>query len=111
MQPFPPNGDRWIVSSEGGEEPNWSPNGDKFFYRDGNDWLEVPITMEPTFPGGAPTLLFTGPYINVPGYSYDISPDGQRFLLLRPVSNARTATKLKVVKNLFEEINRLAPAE
>jgi serine/threonine-protein kinase len=111
VQPFPPNGSRWTVSSGGGEEPIWSPNGDKLIYRNGNNWMEVPTTMEPTFSTLTPTLLFSGSYVNVPGYSYDISPDGQRFLLFKPVSNARTATRLKVVKNWFEEVNRLAPRE
>ena len=113
VQPFPSNDNRWTVSSDGGEEPIWSPKGDKLYYRNvnGNNWMVVTCTLEPTFSAGVPELLFSGPYVNVPGYSYDISPDGQRFLLLKPVSNARTASRLKVVKNWFEEVNRLAPAE
>jgi hypothetical protein len=35
----------------------------------------------------------------------------QHFLLLRPVSNVQTASRLKVVKNWLEEVKRLAPAE
>ena len=30
VQPFPPDGNRWIVSSDGGEEPLWSSNGEKY---------------------------------------------------------------------------------
>lgn len=111
VQPFPPDGNRWTVSSDGGEEPIWSSDEDKLVYRNGNDWLEVQISTEPTFTIGSRKLLFHGPYINVPGYSYDISPDGKRFLLLKPLSNARTSTRLKVIKNWFEEVNRLAPPE
>ncbi len=73
--------------------------------------MVVTCTLEPTFSAGVPELLFSGPYVNVFGYSYDISPDGQRFLLLRPVSIARTASRLKVVKNWFEELNRLTPTD
>jgi len=113
VQPFPPNGDRRIVSTDGGEEPIWSPKGDKLYYRNvnGNNWMVVTCTLEPTFSAGVPELLFSGHYVNVLGYSYDISPDGQHFLLLRPVNNAQTASRLKVVKNLFEELNRLAPTD
>jgi len=111
VQPFPPNDNRWTVSSNGGEEPIWSPNGDKLYYRIGNNWMVVTCTLEPTFSAGVPELLFSGPYVNVFGYSYDISPDGQRFLLLRPVSIARTASRLKVVRNWFQELNRLAPTD
>ena len=111
VQPFPPDGKKWTVSSNGGEEPIWSPKGDKLYYRIGNNWMVVTCTLELTFSAGVPELLFIGPYVNVLGYSYDISPDGQHFLLLRPVSNARTASRLKVVKNWFEELNRLAPTD
>jgi class 3 adenylate cyclase/Tol biopolymer transport system component len=107
IQPFPPDGERWTISSGGGEEPLWSPNGDKLYYRNGNDWMEVPIVFEPSFSSGIPTLLFHGPYINVRGYSYDIHPDGNRFLLIKPISQIRTSTRIKVVKNWFEEVKGL----
>jgi len=74
VQPFPPDGNRWTVSSDVGEEPIWSPDGDKLYYRSGNNWMEVRYTLEPTFSAGVPELLFSGHYVNVPGYSYDISP-------------------------------------
>ena len=106
MQPFPPTGERWTISSGGGEEPVWSPNGDKLYYRNGNSWMEVSITTQPAFSIGERRLLFTGLYINVPGFSYDISPDGQKFLLLKPVSQERTANRLKVIKNWFQEVNQ-----
>ena len=109
VQPFPPDGTKWTVSSDGGEEPLWSPDGNKMVYRNGNDWLEVEVSTKPTFSIGTRKLLFNGPYINVSGYSYDISPDGKQFLLLKPVSSARTSTRLKVVKNWFEEVKRLVP--
>ena len=109
VQPFPPTGDRWTVSSEGGEEPVWSPNGKKLYYRNTNDWIEVEITTAPVFSIGKRRVLFSEPYMNVPGFSYDISPDGQRFLLLKPVSQERTTTNLRIIKNWFEVINQLTP--
>jgi len=69
------------------------------------------ILLEPEFTVISRNKLFSGPYINVPGYSYDITPDGQHFIFLNPVSKVQTSTKIKVVKNWFEEVNRLAPPE
>ena len=62
---------------------------------------------------GIPELLFEGRYYygnNMRGY--DISPDGQRFLMIKePDSSAETvgATQINVVLNWFEEIERLVP--
>ena len=103
VQPFPLTGERWTVSSGGGEEPVWSPDGKFLYYRNGNDWMAVEITTEPKFSIVERKLLFHGPYNNVPGFSYDITPDGQRFLLHKPVSGKRTAHRLKVIKNWFQE--------
>ena len=44
-----------------------------------------------------------------PGRSYDVSPDGTRFLMLKEA--AATATQLVVVLNFFEELKRLVPVK
>ncbi len=108
VQPFPPTGERWTVSSGGGEEPVWSPEGNKLYYRNGDSWIEVAVSTEDTFTVVNRTQLFSGPYINVPGFSYHITPDGQKLLLLKPVTQQRTATQIKIVKNWFEVLNRQA---
>jgi hypothetical protein len=43
--------------------------------------------------------------------TYDLSPDGQRFLMLKPVPAAGAAAQpsLVVVLNWFEELKRAAP--
>lgn len=63
------------------------------------------------FTAGAPRLLFEGPYVNVGGLSYDVTPDGQRFLLLEPAEPS-PITHLNVVLNWFEEVKQKAdPAQ
>ena len=42
--------------------------------------MSVPITLKPEFTAGKPHLLFEGPYALVGNQSYDVTPDGQRFL-------------------------------
>jgi Tol biopolymer transport system component len=109
VQPFPPDGKRWIISSNGGEEPVWSPIKQSLYCRNNQDWFEINFSTADGFSIIDRNKLFTGPYINVPGHSYDITPDGKDFILLRPVSNSQTSTKLKVVKNWIDEVEILAP--
>jgi len=111
VKPYPAMDDQWPVSDGFGEEPIWSPTGDELYYRDGDKWMAVSISTEPEFATGVPRLLFEGPYLNVPGRSYDISPDGQRFVVLEPEHDDSAVQQIHVVLNWFEELKRLVPAE
>ena len=64
------------------------------------------VTLQPTFTVGVPRLLFEGPYVNPGGFSYDVTPDGQRFLLLEPAEDAESVTHLNVVLDWFGHITR-----
>ncbi len=109
VKPYPPTEARWTISAAYGEEPVWSAAGDEIFYRRGNEWLSVPVRTDPEFEAGVPQVLFEGPYINVPEISYGVTPDAQRFLLLKQ-QDQRPATRIHIVANWFEELERLAPA-
>ncbi len=108
VKPYPPTEARWTISAAYGEEPFWSAAGDEIFYRRGDEWLSVPVRTDPEFEAGVPRVLFEGPYINVPEISYGVAPDAQRFLLLKQ-QDQRPATRIHVVANWFEELERLAP--
>jgi len=111
VQPYPVI-DRVIPISYGlGEEPIWSPKGNELFYRSNDKWMVVSISTEPEFKAGTPEVLFEGPYINVDGMSYDVAPDGQRLLVLKPQYDDSQVRKLRVVTNWFEELKRLVPTE
>ena len=99
-----------LISREFGEEPIWSPNGDELFYRNVNKWMVVSISTEPEFKAGTPQVVFEGPYLNVSGLSYDVAPDGQRFLILQPQYDDSQIRELHVVTNWFEELKRLVPS-
>ena len=103
---------QWQVSGEeGGIEAVWSPDGTELFYRSGNQMMVVSIQTEPTFKAGRPRVLFEGLYLSTNislGYQYyDISPDGQRFLMIKAVEGS--TGQINVVLNWFEELKRLAP--
>ena len=86
VQPFPPNGAKWQVSSAGGHSPRWRADGGELFYlTTGGEMRAVSITTSgPSFVAGPPRTLFTMPGIGsgAPGStSYDVTRDGQRFLV------------------------------
>jgi Tol biopolymer transport system component len=112
VQPYPGPGGKWQISTEGGTEPVWNPNGRELFYRSGNKILAVDIITQPGFSVGKPRMLFEGPYQPAPltAPNYDVSPDGQRFLMLKPVESAEAApTQINVVLNWFEELKQKVP--
>jgi serine/threonine-protein kinase len=115
VRPFPNAyaGSRWQVSAAGGRQPVWSRDGRELFYRDfSGAMMAVPVATRPDFAPGRPVRLFEGTgYIGSgaqgSGRTYDVSPDGRRFLMIR--AGQQTATPLVVVLNWFPELDRLAP--
>ena len=113
VQPYPGTGGKWQISTEGGTEPLWNRNGRELFYRSGNKMMAVEITMQPSFSAGTPKMLFEGHYqlLSLSTPNYDVSPDGQRFLMLKPSEQAEAGpTQINVVLNWFEELKRRVPA-
>ena len=112
VQPYPGPGGKWQISTEGGTEPVWNRNGRELFYRSGDKMMAVDIATQPGFAAGKPRMLFEGPYVPTPATSpnYDVSPDGQRFLMLKPSEQAQAApTQINVVLNWFEELKQKVP--
>jgi hypothetical protein len=75
--------------------------------------MAVDVAAQPSFAAGKPKLLFEGPYQPTPATlsNYDVSPDGQRFLMLKPSESAEAApTQINVVLNWFEELKQKVPA-
>jgi Tol biopolymer transport system component len=112
VQPYPGPGGKWQISTEGGMEPVWNPNGRELFYRSGDKMMSVDIATQPAFAAGKPRILFEGQYVPTPltGPYYDVSPDGQRFLMLKPAEREQAPTQINVVLNWFEELKRRVPA-
>ena len=106
MQNYPAFDKQWPISLAGGEEPRWNPNGKGIIYRWGSQWWAVDVNLQPQPEFGKPHLLFEEPYINVPGYSWDISHDGERFLLLQNPEQNKPVTHLAVITNFFDEVKR-----
>ena len=102
--PFPPtaNGGRWMVSRGGGVQSRWRRDGRELFYisPDGT-MMAVPVSTAPVFQAGTPQALFdtemvdTG--IRTGPISWDIAPDGKRFLIISDKS--QETSSLNVILN------------
>ena len=102
------------VSSEGGDEPVWSRQGSEIFYRRRAQMITVPVSTASGVTLGKPAVLFEGRYdvdpFNSDATNYDVTSDGQRFVMVRPAADpARSLLQLNVVVNWYEELKRMAP--
>jgi Tol biopolymer transport system component len=100
VQPFPDVGrGKWQISTNGGAEPRWRSDGRELYYlAPNNDVIAVDVdTTGDAFTSGTPRVLFAtavsqpGPD-DRPDNDYDVSPDGQRFLLNLPATAAASST-------------------
>lgn len=106
VQSFPEQDAKFQISLEGGEDAVWSPVGDELFFWEGKVLMCVEVETGETFSFGEPKPLFEmHSKIN-----YDVSSDGQRFVIIKEGEASHWATELIVVENWFEELKRLAPA-
>jgi Tol biopolymer transport system component len=110
VQPFPGPGMKYLVSSDGGSAPLWARDSKQLFYRQGNQMWVVDVLTEGGF--SKPRLLFEKPGYEhtFPLRTYDLSFDGQRFLMVKVEQNKPTpVTEMILVQDWFEELKRLAP--
>jgi len=108
VAPYPGQGGTLLISTEGGTTPKWSRDGRELFYRNGDKMMAVDVQTSPAFGAGTPKVLFKGTFAS----SYDVSPDGKRFLMVKPPAASLAPTdQVTVVLNWFEELRRRVPAE
>jgi Tol biopolymer transport system component/predicted Ser/Thr protein kinase len=78
-------GRKWLVSTEGGSEPEWRRDGKELFYVRGNALTVVDVsTVGPEFDAGTPRPLFEKTLAEPRRNRFLASPDGQQFLLVIP---------------------------
>ena len=113
MRPFPNvDAGRWTISTSGGTRPLWARSGTELFYLDGAGAMtRVAVQTAPTFSAGTPARLFDTRYVTAQnGRSYDVSPDGQRFLMIK-ASGTEQAPTMVVVLNWLEELKAKLPTK
>jgi serine/threonine-protein kinase len=120
IRPYPDvsSGGPWQVTTDGGTRPLWSRNSQELFYLNlTGDLMRAGVAPGKTWGPTTPTRLFEGRRYGATasqrGRTYDVSPDGSRFLMIKAVARqgqtAATAS-LVVVQNWAEDLKRLVPS-
>jgi hypothetical protein len=118
VQAYPGPGAKIQISSSGGTDPVWKRNGGELFYRDGDSMMGVHVSTVGAFQAGRPEELWRGHYSHgmssscgpagTTSSNYDVTADGQRFLMIKDDDQDRAvARQFVVVQGWGEEISRM----
>jgi serine/threonine-protein kinase len=119
VRPFPNvDAGRWQISAGGGTRPLWSRDGHELFYisEPQGRLMSVPVRLGDRFDAGNPTVVVNNSlFRSAPQRTYDVSPDGRRFLTLRPVTaqadDKSPPPELNVVLNWVEDLKTKVPVK
>ena len=105
LRPYSGPDRRWQVSTQGGTQPLWSRTGKEIFYRAGNRMMVVAVSAGADPVLSQPRELFDQRYVfqNVTLANYDISPDGERFVMIKDEAGSG---RLNVVLNWTDELKQ-----
>jgi eukaryotic-like serine/threonine-protein kinase len=107
---FPAAQGKWQVSNAGGTQPRWRGDTKELFYiaADGK-MVAVPVSVGAHFDAGAPIVLFQAHarelFATSEQVSYDVTKDGQRFLINTQVKNVDTHP-MSVILNWDAELKK-----
>ena len=115
VRPYPnTDGGQRKISTNGGRQSVWSRTGRELFYRDfGGAIIAVPVTPGERLLRGEPTTIlpanpgYRGAGAALSARSYDVSPDGSRFLMIK-LGDASRPPSIVVVQNWFEDLKARA---
>ena len=114
VRPFPGPGGKWQVSTEGGVQPVWARDGKEIFFRSGDRMMAVDVETKPSLRFSKPKVLFEGRYAGAAGWwgyaNYDVTPDGQRFVMIGNEEESVPA-RIRVILNWAEELREKVPEE
>ena len=107
---FPRAKGKWQVSTGGGEQPRWRSDGKElFFVSSDSKMMAAPVMTGANFDAGTPVALFQvtprQPVSSRDQFVYDVTRDGQRFLILTRVKAAETQP-MSIVLNWTAKLNK-----
>jgi Tol biopolymer transport system component len=106
MTRYPKADGKWQVSTAGGTWPRWGPKGDRIYYLENGVMMEVSLEIDETVRLGTPQKLFALASTSLQTWGwrpFDISSDGERFLLVQGHSDQNEYGGIVVVKNWLQE--------
>lgn len=103
------SGDRTQISINSGGAVRWGANGTELFFRSGHRVIAVPVHGGSPISFGSPAALFEDSSVPSDGVgpNYDVTPDGQRFLMIKPEPGSSAPSQIDVVLGWVPELERL----
>ena len=98
------------ITPDRGWQPRWTRDGTEIVYRGLGHFMSVAIRTSPTLEVGKPQALFADTYVvGGDGHGYDVTPDGERFIVVKPAEGERLPVPVHFVDNWFQELTRRIP--
>ena len=102
---YPTPGAKVLISTDGGTDPVWTPDGRRLFFLNGDHLWRVDLSFGDRVVAGIPELVIDDDIID-----YDVYPDGERIIAIRPKGSGGW-NRLHVILNWFTELERLVPTD
>ena len=105
VRTFPDGAGKLQISSNGGIQARWAKDGKELFYVEGDTLMSVSVSTQNGLEAGSPKPLFRHAGFGVQAAtSFDVSADGQRFLVIESVGEASEEPQaIHVIENWYEE--------
>ena len=118
VQPYPPTGARYQVTTDGGRDPLWSPDGAQLYYMQSkglfSQLVAADFRTQPAIAFGKPKPLIEG-VLAFGTRAYDLAPDGGRFVVTVPppftTGDDAQRAQINVTLDWFEELRQRVPAK
>ncbi len=109
VRPFRAPGRKWTVSTGGGSAPRWRRDERELFYLERDRLMAVPVHPGAELAFGTPQVLFEFPGLAWTGaaplgFRYDVTADGQRFLIVKPEPREEAPLQIVVIPDFVEEM-------
>jgi serine/threonine-protein kinase len=116
VQPFPPTGEKNLISQGSGIHPAWSDNGRELLFNYPGLIMTSSVSTHPVFSFTPPVQLLRGAIIAMPWPAqrdYDIMPDGKLIGVITSRENAAEPLppQIRIVLNWFEELKQQVPVQ
>ncbi|HEV2194812.1 MAG TPA: protein kinase [Candidatus Acidoferrum sp.] len=109
VMPFGNGSGKWQISTGGGDSSVWERDGKQLFYRESGNIMGVDVRTQPAFTASTPRVIVPAKTMGIllSGMDvFDVSPDGQRFLINQQSSEAAQTAQINVILNWSEELRR-----
>jgi len=107
LRPLANQGPKILVSKGGGNDAHWAPDGQSLYYTFEDKMMCVPVSYHPEISVSTPEELFAGNFYSAQVQNYDISPDGERFVMIYNKIEKRNSEISRIVLNWFDELRSL----